>query len=202
MQGVPALEHLYFGGTPTSTRGLYTENLLARLRYIGVEAIKLTAYGRAHSVGWAGQAQLGSADLDKILFDLPVAQMPLIEYSAVSDVRHLRIYSHSIDGMEDLDAVADAYDELTYYLAKRHPDLVTLYVAAGLDPSCVMLPRKLNDAMVALEQACAYQGVELVFEGSCDEYIVGESRRSARFEARCRRIEAERAAAAASAPRA
>ncbi|GAA5908223.1 hypothetical protein JCM8208_000350 [Rhodotorula glutinis] len=186
-QDVPALEHIFFAGTQKAANAFCDADLVARTQVFGSD---LLDFG-VDDVRWAGRLR---ADRDKVLFDLPSSFIPLLEELGESDTQHLRICSLGDWITPPPHGIDKEYQELADQFPIVFPRLKSLYIAAGLDASRVMLPRDLVDAMSALTSMCRHKGVELVFEGSIDEYVVGESRRSAHFEARCRRIEAERAA--------
>ncbi|GAA6051369.1 hypothetical protein JCM3770_004506 [Rhodotorula araucariae] len=113
---------------------------------------------------------LDGALLDKALVDCAWQNVDLLEDNTKGP-RHFRIYD--TDG-----------------------DLRTLYLPRILDFPCSPPYAILYGAARRLTTTCSTADVEVVFE-DCDLFRAGESRESTHFAARCRRVESERARAAA-----
>ncbi|GAA5939436.1 hypothetical protein JCM3775_001711 [Rhodotorula graminis] len=193
--GLPVLQHLFIGQAVHDAHKFGDRDLFSRTSTLAFELQSTDGAPGA----WSNLG-LDKATLDKALFDFLPAEVDLLGARRVEvDVQYVRVYQFSMNNCYSPGELASQLDDLADRLHDIFPALVSLYIAADLDPQHVMLPRAVADAMSALATACRLKGAELVYEGSFDEYVVGESRRSAHFEARCKRVEAERAAAAAAA---
>ena len=175
---LPVLQHLFIGQSPDEAAYLADGDLIARTSALGFELLSLDEEpGTWQSMG------LDEAILDKALFDFVPAEIALLERADV-DLLHVRVYEFNKDNYDPLHKLAAQLDELSDRLFAVFPALKTLYVPADFDPAGVMLSKAFADTMGLLALSCAERGVELIFEAPRSAYVVGESRRSAHFEAR------------------
>ncbi|GAA5848491.1 hypothetical protein JCM9279_006581 [Rhodotorula babjevae] len=132
---------------------------------------------------------------EKALFDLLLDVVDLLPDRA-EDVKHLRVHVTALGTRYD-SACAERIRDLADVLDTAFPHLETLYLPLALDTSHVMLHRHVGNALTSILRKCARRRIVIVFEQDLDADKPGEDRAAPHFEARCRRIKAERAAAAA-----
>ncbi|GAA5924460.1 hypothetical protein JCM3775_005384 [Rhodotorula graminis] len=194
-KGCPSLRHLYADMLP-KPRPLWTRDLVAQVETLGVELY----YDYSQRPSWTsivgpGNGPEDEAFFDKALFDLYSSEVDNLPDSK-RDVKHLRLHVSGTLIRVDSTPIAAQLAVLAGHLSTAYPALETLYLPLVLDTSRVMHQRKLVDAVEKLVAACARQHVEVVHEHGLDADVFGEDRAAPHFEARCRRIKAERAAAA------
>ncbi|GAA5947552.1 hypothetical protein JCM3775_006797 [Rhodotorula graminis] len=132
-----------------------------------------------------------TAALDKVLFDVCCAgSVNGVPSEPTPRVRHLCVHADSSTPPSDWARLADG-------VLGSFPSLETLYLPLAVDVSRVLLERSLLDAMRKLVADCERARVVVVYEHALGALRPGEDRAAPHFEARCRRIKAERSAAAA-----
>ncbi|GAA5848488.1 hypothetical protein JCM9279_006580 [Rhodotorula babjevae] len=192
--GCPEVENLYlacaFDGTPWPV----DDSLLDQVDSLGLEMFDgETEMGRLASALRSGLASK-EALLEKTLFDLLSDEIGFL-LRPVKGIKHVRIHAATLLSGHDSAPHAGRFANLADAIDDAFPSLETLYLPLALDTSHVMLHRYMRSALTDLVDACARQRVEIVFEHALDADELGEDRASPHFEARCRRIKAERAAA-------
>ncbi|GAA5848540.1 hypothetical protein JCM9279_006597 [Rhodotorula babjevae] len=183
--GCPSLRHLYLGVSDDGRPWPCARDLVDQVDTLGSV---LMDQGRVN-VSYGALVVPGAAALDKVLFDLDAEGLELgVLPRPAPRVRHLRIHYGSVPQIWDWAALADG-------LVHFFPSLETLYLPLELDTSRVMLGRHLLLVMRRLISVCEHARVAVVFEHALGANGPGETCAAPHFEARCRRVKAERAAA-------
>ena len=189
--GCPSLQHVFLGFTREESPGPVDDSLLFQVGTLGVELFDSSTDAGGMGRALTASAVSNQALLEKALFDLLSSEADLL-FDVVGDAKHLRVHVMTDFSAPHADRIADLADVLDV----AFPHLETLYLPLALDTSHVMLFRDMRSALTKLVDACAQRRVEVVFEHDLDADQAGEDRASPHFEGRCRRIKAERAAAA------
>ncbi|GAA5947555.1 hypothetical protein JCM3775_006798 [Rhodotorula graminis] len=183
--GCPSLRHLYLDVSHDGRPWPCSQDLLDQVDTLGSP---LTDALRVRRSSHSALIVSGSVALDKVLFDLDF--MDGVPDQPASRVRHLRVHADSDTWPSDWARLADN-------LVHRFPSLKDLYLPLAVDASRVMLGRPVLEAVRKLVANCERARVVVVYEHALSADGPAEDRAAPHFEARSRRVKAERAAAAA-----
>ncbi|GAA5912259.1 hypothetical protein JCM8208_001315 [Rhodotorula glutinis] len=183
--GCPSLRHLYLGVSNDGRPWPCAQDLIDQVDTLGSV---LMDRGRVNLS--CGALVVPTAALDKVLFDLDCDEFePHVLRQPVPRVRHLRVYGDSA-------AEASYWVELADGLVYFFPSLATLCLPRACDAAQFTLGPPLLNAMRRLTAECERTRVAVVFEHAAGTNGPGELCAAPHFEARCRRIKAERATSA------
>ncbi|GAA5924463.1 hypothetical protein JCM3775_005385 [Rhodotorula graminis] len=180
--GCPSLRHLYLGVPHDGRPWPCSQDLIDQVDTLGSTLMDEVSVRSSYSA----LAMSDIAVSDKVLFDLDFEKG--VPGQPASRIRHVRVHADVYTRPTDWSDLADD-------LVHGFPSLQTLYLPLAVDVSCVMLDRSLLDAMRRLVAGCERARVVVVYEHAIGADGPGEDRASPHFEARCRRIKAERLAA-------
>ncbi|GAA5848537.1 hypothetical protein JCM9279_006596 [Rhodotorula babjevae] len=193
--GCPSLENLFLGLSGHAQQ-VVCEGLLAQVHTLGVDIFDAAGDTDPWKNVIPNDAVSKEALLDKTLFDVLSGEISE-RLERVEETKHLCIHADLSRVKPDSARNAVWLIDLATKLDVALPALETLYLPRALDTSRVMLHQFMRNALTRLVSACARRRVEVIFEHALGADEQSEDRASPHFEARCRRVKAERAAAAA-----
>jgi len=194
--GCPALQHLHLGVSMPVPSRFCAPDLVEAVDTLGVELLDFSRMVAPWSSLLGTDERSRMALYDKAFFDLMFVELEDLHlHEPFTDIRHLRLHICNASAT-CLAAYEPAFfADLPDKLPTLFPSLKSLYLPLAFDPACVMLNRSIVDAVNELAAACARMRALVVFEHDLEAAGLGEDRASPHFEARCRRIKAEQAAA-------